>query len=89
MMLFLPSIRNFDISIEECEIYLKNMTVYNYTIITRISSSSFACFFYIAKVPTMFSMYSMYVPIAKQLGRRMWVARVKDEGFVVRCRLAS
>lgn len=82
-------IRYFDIWIEECVIYLKNVAVYNYTIITRISSSSFPCFFYIAKVSTMFSMYSTYVPIVKQLSRRMWVARVKDEGFVVRCRLAS
>lgn len=31
MKLFLPSIRYFDISIEKCVIYLKNVAVYNYT----------------------------------------------------------
>lgn len=45
MKRFSPSIRNFGISIEECVIYLKNVAVHNYTIITRISSSNFACFF--------------------------------------------
>lgn len=31
MKLSLPSIRYFDISIEKCVIYLKNVAVYNYT----------------------------------------------------------
>ena len=59
MKLFLPSIRNFDISIEECEIYLKNMTVYNYTIITRISSSSFAFFLYRESTHDVFDVFDV------------------------------